>query len=240
MHPILEEFLEDWVYPTAFGGPSVKFRLRITEEKLLDPWSRILEMQIKQIEMGLDSGNENWKRDRAYAGYAGEGIQASVRQMSTQLLSIDIADQENFIDLQRMRARQLWDECKHSKLHAEVLLGKGWIDDEAELMTEPLANTQPLNAYFGMSNMFPYLHPVARAAQNYCQEANAVMGIMAHMQMVDDPLVQHENQSQRDEEMMHFLEGKYQIEFYCTTPETQQIVEDGLDWLISQMWRAAR
>jgi hypothetical protein len=160
--------------------------------------------------------------------------------MSTQLLSVDMEEQEQFIDLQRMRARQLWDECKHSKLHAEVLLGKGWIQNERELMSEPLANTQPLNAYFGLSNMFPYIHPLARAAQNYCQEANACLGIMAHMAMVDDPLVQHENQSQRDEEMMHFLEGKYQIEFYCTTPETQKIVEDGLDWLLNHMWRAAR
>ena len=54
----------------------------------------------------------------------------SIKQMSGQLLSVDIADQERYIDLQRMRARQIWDECKHSKLHADVLLGKGWIKDE--------------------------------------------------------------------------------------------------------------
>lgn len=240
MHPILEEFLENWVWPTAFSGPSVKFRYRITEEKLIDPWERILLKQIQAIEEGLASGNEEWKRLRALGGYSGEGIQASVRQMSTQLLSVDMQEQAKYIDLQRMRARQLWDECKHSMLHAEVLLGKGWIKDERELMQEPLANTQPLNAYFGLSNMFPYIHPLARAAQNYCQEANAVLGIMAHLALVDDPLVRHENLSQRDEEIMHFMEGKYQIELHCTTPETQRIVEDGLDWLLNQMWRAAQ
>ncbi len=130
-----------------------------------------------------------------------------------QLLSVDIADQERYIDLQRMRARQIWDECKHSNLHADVLLGKGWIKDERELMDIAQANTQPLPAYFGLSMMFPHIHPLARAAQNYYQEANACIGIMAYLDRVDDPLVRHEHLSQRDEELMHFMEGKFQIDF---------------------------
>ena len=84
----------------------------------------------------------------------------SIKQMSAQLLSVDIAEQEKYIDLQRMRARQIWDECKHSKLHADVLLGKGWVGDERELMDIEDANVQPLPAYFGLSMMFPHIHPL--------------------------------------------------------------------------------
>jgi hypothetical protein len=155
--------------------------------------------------------------------------------MSGQLLSVDIADQERYIDLQRMRARQIWDECKHSKLHADVLLGKGWVKNERELMDIAAANTQPLPAYFGLSMMFAHIHPLARAAQNYYQEAIACLGIMATLDRVADPLVRHEHLSQRDEELMHFMEGKFQIDFLCTTPQTQQPVEEALGYLLHQV-----
>ena len=52
---------------------------------------------------------------------------------------------------------------------------------------------------------------------------------------MDDPLVRHEQLSQRDEELMHFMEGKFQIDFYCATPETQQPVEEALDYLRHQV-----
>jgi hypothetical protein len=140
-----------------------------------------------------------------------------------------------YIDLQRMRARQIWDECKHSKLHADVLLGKGWVKQERELMGIAQANAQPLPAYFGLSMMFPHIHPLARAAQNYYQEAIACLGIMAYLRRVDDPLVRHEHLSQRDEELMHFMEGKFQIDMYCATPDTQKPVEEALDYLQHQV-----
>ena len=76
------------------------------------------------------------------ARYAAEGVQMSIKQMSAQLLSVSVGDQENYIDLQRMRARQIWDECKHSKLHADVLIGKGWVANEKELMDIAQANIQ--------------------------------------------------------------------------------------------------
>ena len=53
--------------------------------------------------------------------------------------------------------------------------------------------------------------------------------------MVDDPLVRHEHLSQRDEELMHFMEGKFQLDFYCTTPESQHHVEDALGYLLHQI-----
>jgi hypothetical protein len=140
-----------------------------------------------------------------------------------------------YIELQRMRARQIWDECKHSKLHADVLLGKGWVKQERELMGIAQANAQPLPAYFGLSMMFPHIHPLARAAQNYYQEAIACLGIMAYLRRVDDPLVRHEHLSQRDEELMHFMEGKFQIDMYCATPDTQKPVEEALDYLQHQV-----
>jgi hypothetical protein len=189
MHAILEQFLDRWVWPTMPGAPGAEFRLRLTKEKCVKGWEISLQRTLGEIEEELGREDETWKKERALRGYAAEGVHMSIKQMSGQLLSVDIADQERYIDLQRMRARQIWDECKHSKLHADVLLGKGWIKDERELMDIAQANMQPLPAYFGMSMMFPHIHPLARAAQNYYQEANACIGIMAYLDRVDDPLV---------------------------------------------------
>ena len=78
-------------------------------------------------------------------------------------------------------------------------------------------------------------NPLSRAAQNYYQEANACIGIMAYLDRVDDPLVRHEHLSQRDEELMHFMEGKFQIDFLCGTAATQKPVEDALGYLLHQV-----
>ena len=235
MHPILEQFCDKWVWPTMPGAPGAEFRLRLTREQCLKGWEVTLDRTLAEIERELASNDDDWKKDRALRGYAAEGVHMSIKQMSGQLLSVDIADQEKYIDLQRMRARQIWDECKHSKLHADVLLGKGWIKDERELMDIAAANAQPLPAYFGMSMMFPHIHPLARAAQNYYQEANACIGIMAYLDRVADPLVRHEHLSQRDEELMHFMEGKFQLDFYCTDEESRRHVEDALGYLTYQI-----
>ncbi len=177
------------------GAPGAEFRLRLTREQCVKGWEISLDRTLAEIEHELATNDEDWKKDRALRGYAAEGVHMSIKQMSGQLLSVDIADQERYIDLQRMRARQIWDECKHSKLHADVLLGKGWIENERELMDIAQANAQPLPAYFGLSMMFPHIHPLARAAQNYYTEANACIGIMAYLDRVDDPLVRHEHLS---------------------------------------------
>jgi hypothetical protein len=235
MHPILEKFCDEWVWPVMPGAPGAEFRLKLTRERCLKGWEIALDRTLSGIEEELAKTDEGWKKERALRGYAAEGVHMSIKQMSAQLLSVDIADQERYIDLQRMRARQIWDECKHSKLHADVLLGKGWVKDERELMEIAAANVQPLPAYFGLSMMFPHIHPLARAAQNYYQEANACIGIMAALDRIDDPLVRHEHLSQRDEELMHFMEGKFQIDFLCATPETQQPVVEALDYLLHQV-----
>jgi hypothetical protein len=231
MHPLLEDFCEKWVWPAAPGAPGAEFRRRITEEKCLKSWELTLKSALRQIEKDLASSNNDWKRFRALNGYAGEGVQASIKQMSAQLLTIDIGEQERYIELQRMHARQLWDECKHSKLHADVLLANGWIRHERELMENVPANAQPSTSYFGLSMMFPHIHPLARAAQHYFTEATACLGICACLSMVEDPMVRHENLSQRDEEMMHFIKGKYIIDTYCAGPENQKAVEDTVDYL---------
>ena len=217
------------------GAPGAEFRLRLTREHCLKGWGIAVERTLGEIEQELARPDEGWKKARALRGYAAEGVHMSIKQMSAQLLSVDIAGQERYIDLQRMRARQIWDECKHSKLHADVLLGKGWIADEGELMEIAQANAQPLPAYFGLSMMFPHIHPLARAAQNYYQEAIACLGIACCLDRVEDPLVRHEHLSQRDEELMHFMEGKFQIDFLCTTPQTQKPVEDALGYLMHQV-----
>ena len=159
MHPILEQFCDKWVWPVMPGAPGAEFRLRLTREHASRAGRSRWQRTLAEIERELASNDEDWKKDRALRGYAAEGVHMSIKQMSGQLLSVDIADQERYIDLQRMRARQVWDECKHSKLHADVLLGKGWIKHERELEDIAAANAQPLPAYFGMSMMFPHIHP---------------------------------------------------------------------------------
>jgi len=231
MHPILAEFLEQWVWPTAPGAGGAEFRLRITETKCIPGWNGLVTGTIRELEAGRGKGDD-WKRRLALEGYAAEGVQFSIKQMSAQLMSIALADQPRWIDVQRMRARQVWDECKHSKLHVDSLRGHGWIRREGELMEEVEANFQPLSAYFGQGMMFTHIHPLARNAQHYFIEAGAYLTICIYDQMVDDPLVRHQHLSQKAEELMHFMEGKYQIDTYCTTPETQEPVEQTLDWVL--------
>ena len=167
MHPILQEFLDKWVWPTAPGAGGVAFRLRLTEEKCLKGWEIALQSTLNEIEKMRSSSDEQWKRQLALFGYAGEGVQMSIKQMSAQLLSVDLPQQERYIDLQRMRARQVWDECKHSKLHVDALMAKGWIKSERELVENVQANSQFMPSFFGQGMMFAHFHPLIRAGQNY-------------------------------------------------------------------------
>ena len=131
-----------------------------------------------------------------------------------------------------MRARQIWDEVKHGQLHADVLLRGGFIKREEELMDDARANTQPKLSYFGMTAMFPHIHPLARAGQHYYNESMACLGIAATLSVIDDDLIRHQLHSQSAEELMHFMEGKYQIDAYALTPEDQKPIEEVFDFLL--------
>jgi hypothetical protein len=231
MQPILENFLNKWVYPVGFSGPGVDFRLRQTE-RCIPAWDKLVTMALKNAKQDLQTDCDDWKISRALAGYAAEGPFMSIKQMSTQILSVTIDEQPKYIDLQRMRARQIWDEVKHGQLHADVLLRGGWIQREEELMNNARANTQPKLSYFGMTAMFPHIHPLARAGQHYFNEAMACLGISATLSVIDDPLIRHQLRSQEAEEMMHFMEGKYQIDAYALTPENQKPIEEVFDFLL--------
>jgi hypothetical protein len=231
MEPILQTFLEKWVYPTGFTGAGVEFRLRQTE-RCLPLWDKLVSQAIRFAQNDLQSGSDEYQAVRARAGYAAEGPFMSLKQMSTQVLSVTIDEQPEYIDLQRMRARQIWDEVKHGQLHADVLLRGGWIKREEELMSDARANTQPKLSYFGMTAMFPHIHPLARAGQHYYNEAMACLGIAATISVMDDPLVRHQLRSQEAEELMHFMEGKYQMDAYALTPDDQKPIEEVFDFLL--------
>lgn len=231
MHPILKLFVERWVYPVGFSGPGVEFRLRQTE-RCLPAWERVVIGALKTAEEDTKSGQNDWKITRALAGYSAEGPFMSIKQMSTQLLSVSVSQQEKYIDLQRMRARQIWDEVKHGQLHADVMIRGGWVKREEELMSNPKANTQPNLAYFGLTAMFPHIHPLARAGQHYFTEAIASLGIAATLSVVEDPLIRHQMRSQQAEELMHFMEGKFQMDAYALTPEDQKPIEEVFDFLL--------
>ena len=231
MQPIPKNFLDKWVYPSGFTGPGVDFRLRQTE-RCIPAWDKLVTLALKNAEQDLKSGSNEYKAARARGGYAAEGPFMSLKQMSTQILSVTIDEQPRYIDLQRIRARQIWDEVKHGQLHADVLLRGGWIKREEELMDDAGANTQPRLSYFGMTAMFPHTHTLARAGQHYYTEAMACLGIWATLSVIDDPLVRHQLRSQEAEEMMHFMEGKYQMDAYALTPAEQKPIEEVFDFLL--------
>jgi hypothetical protein len=52
------------------------------------------------------------------------------------------------------------------------------------------------------------------------------------LSLVEDPMVRHEHLGQRDEELMHFMEGKYTIDTYCISAVEQQPVEDTINFLL--------
>jgi hypothetical protein len=231
VQPILKDFLEKWVYPVGFSGPGVDFRMRQTE-RCIPAWDKLVTQALKSAETDLKSEHNDWKATRALAGYSAEGPCMSIKQMSTQILSVTVEEQPKYIDLQRMRARQIWDEVKHGQLHADVLIRGGWIRREEELMNDPRANTQPKLSYFGLTSMFPHIHPLARAGQHYFNEAAACLGITTTLSVVNDPLIRHQLRSQQAEELMHFMEGKYQIDAYALTPEDQKPIEEVFDFLL--------
>ena len=230
-HPLVQEFLDAWVYPTGFSGPGVEFRLRMTE-RCLPVWNGATVRALKAGEADQRSAGDEWKIQRALAGYALEGPQMSIKQMATQLLSVSLDQQERFIDLQRMRARQLWDEMKHGQLNADVLLRGRWVAREDDLMEDVRANAQDNLAYFGLTSMFAHIHPLARAAQNYFVEGIACLTIAAALQVIEDPLIRHQMRSQQLEELMHFMEGKYQLDALALTSEDQRPIEEAFDFLL--------
>lgn len=230
-HPILEEWLEQWVWPTPFKGPGVDFRMRITKERLIPVWNKIVVRALEGAKATEESYNAG-DYTRALGGYSAEGPRMSMNQMSTQLLSVPIEQQEEYLDLLRMRTRQLWDEVKHGSLHADVLILGGHAKSETGLMEEARANYSGSRGYFGLTATFPHIHPLARASQNYATEAGACLGIKCSLEVNKNPLAIHENLSQHPEEMMHFMEGKYQMDMFCLTPEDQRPVEEALDFLL--------
>src|ERR1700746_274427 len=115
MHPILDQFLDRWVWPAMPGAPGAEFRLRLTREKCLKGWGISLQRTLGEIEEELGRNDEAWKKERALRGYAAEGVHMSIKQMSGQLLSVDnrrpgalhrLAAHARAPDLGRMQAQQ--------------------------------------------------------------------------------------------------------------------------------------
>jgi len=48
VHPILDEWLEQWVWPTPFRGPGIDFRMRMTTERLIPVWNRIVHQSLER------------------------------------------------------------------------------------------------------------------------------------------------------------------------------------------------
>ena len=195
-------------------------------------WNRIVIRALEGAKANEESYNSG-DYSVALGGYSAEGPPyVHEPDGRPSFYRSTIAQQEEYLDLLRMRARQLWDEVKHGSLHGDVLIRGGHVDAENDLMDEARANFGGSRGYFGLTATFPLIHPLARAAQNYHTEAGACLGIRCSLEVNRHPLSIHENLSQHYEEMMHFIEGKYQMDMFCLTPEDQRPVEEALDFLL--------
>ena len=58
MHPILDRFLDKWVWPTMPGAPGAEFRLSLTREKCLKGWEISLQRTLGEIEEELGRNDE--------------------------------------------------------------------------------------------------------------------------------------------------------------------------------------
>jgi len=58
MHPILEQFLDRWVWPTMPGAPGAEFRLRLTKEQCIKGWEISLQRTLGEIEEELGREDE--------------------------------------------------------------------------------------------------------------------------------------------------------------------------------------
>src|SRR2546425_11557194 len=100
IHPILEAWLNDWVWPTPFTGPGVDFRMRLTRERLGPVWNRIV---LRALE-GAPATEAKYNRGEdpnAFGGDSREGARPSLNQMCNQLISGSISQQEKKLDLLR-------------------------------------------------------------------------------------------------------------------------------------------
>src|SRR5258706_608628 len=80
IHPILEEWLNHWVWPTPFRGPGVDFRMHLTRERLVPIWNRIVIRALEGAKATESKYNQG-EYPNAFGGYAGEGPRMSMNQM---------------------------------------------------------------------------------------------------------------------------------------------------------------
>jgi hypothetical protein len=100
--------------------------------------------------------------------------------------------------------KQIYDESTHEMQFADEILRRRWVRTQKQLFAHPY----------------------------YYNESMACLGIAATLSVIDDSLVRHQLRSQEAEELMHFREGKYQIDAYALTPEDQKPIEEVFDFLL--------
>jgi len=168
------------------GRAGGRFPVAAHREKCLKGWEISCRRTLGEIEEELGQNDETWKKI-APCALCRRGVHMSIKQMSGQLLSVDIADQGALYDLQRMRRPADLDECKHSKLHADAVAGQRLIKNERELMDIAQANTQPAARLFRHVDDVPAHSPAGPRRPELLSGSQACIGIMAYLDRVDDP-----------------------------------------------------
>src|SRR2546425_13378746 len=87
IHPILEAWLNDWVWPTPFTGPGVDFRMRLTRERLVPVWNRIV-LRALEGAPATEAKDNRGEYPNAFCGESRGRAPTCLKQKSTQLLAV--------------------------------------------------------------------------------------------------------------------------------------------------------
>jgi hypothetical protein len=136
MQPILKDFLDIWVYPSGFSGPE-SISACVKPSVVSRSGTSWLARQFNSRRMISSQAATSPKPFARGPATPPRDLLCRSSRCRRQILSVAIDEQSQYVDLQRMRARQIWDEVKHGQLHADVLLRGGWIEREEELMDDP-------------------------------------------------------------------------------------------------------
>jgi hypothetical protein len=117
--------------------------------------------------------------------------------------------------------RQTYDESTYEMQLCDEILKRRWVRTQRHLFNHPYGQ-------FDVATRTGAYIFCSRALANYPQNIR----IAATLSVIDDFLVGHPLHGQSAEQLMHFMEGKYQIDADALTPEDQRPIEPVFDFLL--------
>ncbi|MGD9765247.1 MAG: hypothetical protein AB7V27_16230 [Candidatus Binatia bacterium] len=149
------------------------------------------------------------------------------KTMAVWLMTLTKGPHGEFLDVQRMLVRQMYEEHRHMKVWEDTFLKKGWVRSRYDMYELEVCrpNIWTHNMYAAMID-FPGLHynpAVLAAGQHYPGEDFAGDMIMYIADNLKDPDLARPYEVQTIEEKHHSDIGKYIIWKYADSPEVQEL-----------------